>query len=107
VSVSKASGRAYEWLKDRLTLERRTEIKTRLALALGRDVGTPPDSPGRPAIDRTMWDLQSTRYPLPVGRFRATFAPPDRVPFADGLAASLAWLRFLGVDRREELAWSR
>jgi hypothetical protein len=44
-----------------------------------------------------MWHLQSTRHPLPATRFPATFGRQNRLSFSSGLAASLAWLRFIGI----------
>lgn len=87
--------RAYGWLKERISLETRTHLKARIARARRRDA-TP--SAAGPVIDRTMWELQATRYPLPTAKFRTTFGPQNRGSFASGLAASLAWLRFIGVE---------
>jgi hypothetical protein len=44
-----------------------------------------------------MWDLQGTRYPLPTDAFRAAYGHRNETSFASGIAASLAWLRFIGL----------
>ena len=55
-----------------------------------------------------MWEVQATRYPLPTTKFRATFGTPNRGSFRSGIAASLAWLRFIGlVDREPDLHAAR
>jgi nucleoside-diphosphate-sugar epimerase len=96
--------RAYGWLKERMSLETRTHLKVRLAQARGRDGGPSPASAARPVVTRTMWELQSTRYRLPTAKFRSAFGPLDRASFASSIAASLAWLRFIGVDERDSAA---
>jgi nucleoside-diphosphate-sugar epimerase len=98
--------RAYAWLKEHISLETRTRIKARLAR--GRDRGPLPGADARPVVTRSMWLLQSTRHRLPTTKFRTTFGTPNRGSFGSGIAASLAWLRFIGVDEREpELGASR
>lgn len=87
---------AYRWLKDRWSVETRTLIKLRLARALGRDRWKESSASGGPIVTREMWELQSTRYRLPTAKFRAAFGQRNRTSFAEGRAASLAWLRFLG-----------
>ena len=93
---------AYAWLKGRLSVEARAEVKRRLARALGRDLPDPPDRRGRPVVTREMHDLQTTRHRLPTAKFRATFGHQNTTSFVAGMASSLAWLRFIGVDAREE-----
>lgn len=96
------SGPAYRWLKDQLSPGTRTALKLRLAR--GRERETDRTGPAHPAVTREMWDAQSTRYPLPTDRFRATYGNQNLTSFSSGLAASLAWLRFIGVDERENPA---
>jgi len=93
---------AYVWLKGRLSVEARAEVKRRLARALGRDLPDAPDRRGRPVVTREMHDLQTTRHRLPTAKFRATFGHQNTTSFVAGMASSLAWLRFIGVDAREE-----
>src|SRR5439155_1239680 len=50
---------------------------------------------------REIWHLQTTRYRLPTTKFRATFGDHNMVPFPVGMAASLAWLRFIGIGLDE------
>jgi 2-alkyl-3-oxoalkanoate reductase len=93
---------AYLWLKERISLETRTNLKSRLGR--GREQETLPGAAPRPVVNRTMWEVQATRYPLPTTKFRATFGTPNRVSFRSGIAASLAWLRFIGlVDHEPQL----
>ncbi len=91
--------RAYRWLKDRLALETRTALKLRLAELRGGDEPAMSGT-GSTVVTRTFWDLQTTRCSLPTSLFRATFGHQNRGSFASGLAASLAWLRFIGLDER-------
>jgi nucleoside-diphosphate-sugar epimerase len=90
---------AYLWLKERISLETRTNLKARLGRGLARE--TLPGAAARPLVNRTMWETQATRYPLPTTKFRATFGTPNRVSFRSGIATSLAWLRFIGLVDRE------
>jgi len=92
----------YRGLKERLPLETRTRLKLRLARARG---ATSSAGAARPAPTRTMWELQRTRAALPAERFAAAFGPTPRTPFADAIAASAAWLGFIGVDEREQMAY--
>src|SRR5687767_2057561 len=94
------SGRAYRWLKDRLSLETRTALKFRLARARGREAEW--TRPARPTVTRTMWDVQSTRYQLPTQRFGAMYGNQNLTSFSSGIAASLEWLRFIGIDERDQ-----
>jgi nucleoside-diphosphate-sugar epimerase len=95
----------YQWLKGLLPPETRAAIKLWLRRALERDrpaqegAGAIP-----PVVERDMWHLQATRYPLPTTRFRATFGHQNAISFASGLAASLAWLRFIGLDEGDAAA---
>lgn len=91
----------YRWLKDRLPPEAKAAIKLRLRLALERDRPAQRGASAGPAVARDMWHLQTTRYPPPTGRYRATFSSQNATSFAAGLAASLAWLRFIGLDERD------
>ena len=95
------SSAAYTWLKERIPPETRMLLKLRLAR--GRRQGPEP-SQGRPAVTREMWELQTTRYPLPTDAFRATYGHHNETSLRRGIDASLAWLRFIGVyepDRSE------
>lgn len=94
----------YQWLKERISLETRAAIKLRLKRALERDRQAQRSANASPVVTRAMWDLQTTRYPLPTARFRATFGQQNLDSFASGLAASLAWLRFIGLDERDLVA---
>jgi nucleoside-diphosphate-sugar epimerase len=94
------SGRAYRWLKDRLSLETRTTLKFRLARARGREGEW--SRPALPSVTRTMWDVQSTRHQLPTQRFPAMYGNQNLTSFSSGIAASLAWLRFIGLDERDQ-----
>jgi 2-alkyl-3-oxoalkanoate reductase len=98
------SGRAYRWLKDRLSPEMRSALKLRVARARWRE----PDRtrPTPPTVTREMWEIQSTRYALPTHRFSTTYGKANLTSFADGLAASLAWLRFIGLDEHDQPAIS-
>ena len=94
---------AYRRLKESLSLEKRTELKLRL-----RRLRAPADDAhgsARPVVTRTMHDLQTTRHPLPTRRFRNTFGYRNQSSLADGIAASVAWLNFIGVtDLMEDAA---
>lgn len=92
---------AYAWLKDRLPLETRTAFKLQMARASARRAASRPAAKPGPAVTRTMWGLQTTRHALPTQKFRSAFGPLRRTPFESGMAASLAWLRFIGLDERE------
>ena len=91
----------YRWLKDRIPPEAKAAVKLRLKLALEHDRPAPPSASAGPVVARDMWYLQTTRYPLPITKFRATFGHRNLNSFASGLAASLAWLRFTGFDERD------
>jgi hypothetical protein len=93
----------YRGLKERLPLETRTRLKLRLARSRGNRA--PMAAAARPAPTRTIWDLQQTRAALPAERFAAAFGHTEGTPFEDAIAASAAWLRFIGVDEREQLAY--
>jgi len=90
------SGPAYRWLKERLSLETRTALKARM-----RRPGAAAAS--GPSVTRTMWDLQTTRHRRPTKKFHDTFGVGAGTAFSAGVEASLAWLRFIGVDERESL----
>jgi nucleoside-diphosphate-sugar epimerase len=91
---------AYTWLKDRLSLEMRTAMKLRLARASARR-GAAAIADRRPMVTRTMWHLQTTRHRLPTQKFRAAFGAQRATSFDSAVAASLAWLRFIGLDERD------
>jgi nucleoside-diphosphate-sugar epimerase len=91
----------YQWLKHGLSPETKNAIKLRLKRALSRDRPSQWNGGPQPVVTRDMWHLQTTRNPLPTARFRATFGHRNSTSFASGLAASLAWLRFIGLDERE------
>ncbi|MGB5079756.1 MAG: NAD-dependent epimerase/dehydratase family protein [Burkholderiales bacterium] len=94
----------YRWLKHRLSPETKAAIKLRLKLALERDRPAQRSAAASPVVTRDMWDLQTTRYRLPTAKFRAVFRHQNPSSFASGLAASLAWLRFVGLDERGAVA---
>ena len=91
----------YGWLKAGLPPETRAAIKLRLKRVLNRDAPGEPGAGAAPAVARDVWHLQTTRHPLPARRFPAAFGDRNRVPFAVGMAASLAWLRFIGLQGSE------
>jgi nucleoside-diphosphate-sugar epimerase len=91
----------YQWLKDSLSLETRATLKLRLRRALESDRPAQRRTGASPLVTRDMWHLQTTRYPLPTTKFRATYRHQNLSSFASGLAASLAWLRFTGLDGRD------
>lgn len=91
----------YRRMKEGLPLEMRTSLKLRAA-RLRRPAD--PDADTRPAVTRTMWELQRTRFRLPTEKFRAKYGEQDRTATAHALAASAEWLRFIGVDERRQLA---
>jgi nucleoside-diphosphate-sugar epimerase len=95
------SSPAYTWLKERISHETRTLLKLRLARTRRHDAA---QMPARPAVTRTMWELQSTRYPLPTDAFRAAYGNHNETSFASGITASLAWLRFIGLHDGDPLA---
>jgi FkbM family methyltransferase len=88
----------YRWLKNRLPQETKAAIKLHLKRALASDRPAQPGAGAKPAVTRDMWQLQTTRHPLPNARFQAVFGHQNPISFASGLAASLAWLRFIGLD---------
>ena len=96
------SGPAYRWLKERLSPDMRTALKLRFARAGELEL----TRPARPAVTREMWDAQSTPHSLPTDRFRAAYGNQNVTSFSSGLAASLAWLRFIGLDERDAPAMS-
>ena len=91
----------YSWLKAGLPQETKAAIKLRLKRMLDRDVPAGADARPGPDVARDIWQLQTTRYPLPARRFPAAFGDRNRVAFAAGMAASLAWLRFIGLQGAE------
>jgi nucleoside-diphosphate-sugar epimerase len=94
----------YQWLKYRLSPETKDAIKLRLKLAFGRDLPAQPGANASPVVTRDMWHLQTTKYPLPTIQFRTTFGHRNPSSFASGMAASLAWLRFIGLERLNVVA---
>lgn len=97
------SSPAYAWVKERIPHETRTLIKLRLRGA--RRQGPEPLG-GRPAVTREMWELQRTRYSLPTDAFRAAYGHHNGTSFPSGIAASLAWLRFIGLHDPDRSASS-
>jgi nucleoside-diphosphate-sugar epimerase len=91
----------YRWLKASLAQDTKAAIKLRLRRMLDRGSPAAPRKPADPAVTRDMWHLQTTRYPLPAARFAAAFGHRNRTSLAAGVAASLAWVRFLGLDERD------
>lgn len=91
------SGPAYRWLKERLALETRMALKARLRRA-------PRAQASGPQVTRTMWHLQQTRHRRPTKKFHDTFGVGAGTAFSAGMGASLAWLRFIGVDERDAAA---
>lgn len=89
------SSSAHTWLKERIPLETRTLIKLRLGRRARRDGSVSPG--GAPSVTREMWELQRTRYALPTDAFRAAYGHHSETSFRSGIAASLAWLRFIGI----------
>jgi hypothetical protein len=83
----------YRWLKERVPLEARAALKSRIARARSRTSA----GPARPVVTREMWQLQTLRYRLPTAAFATTFGVTGATPFADGMASSLAWLGFIGI----------
>ena len=96
----------YQWLKHRLSAEAKDAIKLRLKLTFVSDQLVQPGATSSPVVTRDMWHLQTTRYPLPTAKFQITFGHCNSGPFAAGMAASLAWLRFIGFDQRNTVAES-
>lgn len=96
----------YQWLKYHLSQETKAAIKLRLKLAFERDQPAQPGANAKPEVTRDMWQLQTTRHPLPVTKFRTTFGHRNPSSFASGIAASLAWLRFIGLEQRNSVAES-
>jgi len=94
----------YRWLKNRLSSETKAALKLQLRRALERDRPAQRSASGSPVVTRDMWHLQTTRYRLPTTQFRATFGHHNHTSFASGMAASLAWLRFSGLDGRDAAA---
>lgn len=97
------SSSAYTWLKERIPQERRMLLKLRFARARRQEGES---GHGRPAVTREMWELQTTRYPLPTDAFRATYGHHNETSLPLGIDASLAWLRFIGLHdpERSELS---
>src|SRR5258706_5070515 len=91
----------YQWLKHGLSSETKSAIKLRLKRAVSRERPPPWNGAPQPVVTRDMWHLQATRNPLPTAKFQATFGHRNLTSFASGLDASLAWLRFIGLDERE------
>ena len=96
--------RLYKLLKDRFSVETRAALKARLRGALGGPAGSAATEIPRPLVKRLQWEMQTTRERLPTDKFRATFGHANPMSFADGIAAALAWLRFIGVDERDAFA---
>jgi nucleoside-diphosphate-sugar epimerase len=92
---------AYRWLKDRVPNETRAAIKLRLARRGDAGVGLVAGDGAPPRMTRELWELQRTRYRLPTERFHAVFGRHNSATFETGMAASVAWLRFIGVVGRD------
>jgi nucleoside-diphosphate-sugar epimerase len=94
----------YRWLKDLVSAQTRSALKLQLAAIRGRSRAASEwnGTATGPAVTREMWHLQTTRYPLPNARFRAAFGDQNETSFASAMAASLAWLRFIGLDDRDD-----
>ena len=93
------SAPAYRWLKERLSLETRMAMKARL-----RRPARATAAPRGPSVTRTMWTLQTTRHRRPTAKFHESYGIGAGTSFSAGVATSLDWLRFIGVDEREALA---
>jgi nucleoside-diphosphate-sugar epimerase len=87
---------AYRWLKERMPLETRMSLKARMRRT--------PSGPAAPAVSRTMWHLQTTRHRRPTLKLRDTYGLGPGTAFSAGMSASLAWLRFIGIDERDAIA---
>jgi nucleoside-diphosphate-sugar epimerase len=87
----------YKWLKARVSLESRTAIKGQVSRLVADGGAATRSTKRRPVVTRPLWHLQTTRHTLPTERFRATFGHHNQTSFASGVAASLAWLRFIGL----------
>jgi 2-alkyl-3-oxoalkanoate reductase len=87
----------YRWLKARLSLETRTAMKLRLRRSLAQDPVDPLGTNRGPVVTRPMWHLQTTRHSLPTAKFLQTFGHQNQTSFSSGVAASVAWLRFIGL----------
>ena len=94
------SFRAYAWLKHRVPKQTRAAIRDRLGLGRGDGFALVAGGGADPSVTRELWELQRTHYRLPTARFQAVFGRPHSVTFEKGMAASLAWLRFIGAARR-------
>jgi nucleoside-diphosphate-sugar epimerase len=92
---------AYQWIKERFSIEARESMKLHLRRVLARRHAETSSDAARPMVTRAMWDLQTTPHPFPIAKFRATFGHQNRTSFDAGLSASLAWLGFLGLGRPE------
>ena len=91
----------YRWVKASLAQDTKAAIKLRLKLILDHDPPVQPGAHASPVVARDIWHLQTTRYPLPTTRFKATFGHQNLFSFASGLAASLTWLHFIGLEVRD------
>ena len=87
----------YGWLKDRVSKDTRAAIKLRLA----RRAKPGPPAQAAPSVSREMWHLQMTRYALPATKLASAFGHQNTTSFSSGIAASLAWLEFLGLAMGE------
>ena len=94
----------YQWLKHRLSQETKDALKLRLKLALERNHPAQLGATARPEVTRDLWQLQTTRHPLPTAKFRSAFGYSNPIPFGSGIAASLAWLRFIGLEQPGRVA---
>ena len=88
----------YSWLKAGVAQDTKAAIKLRLKRVFDHDSPIQPGAHASPVVTRDIWHLQTTRYPLPTAKFAAAYGRQNLFSFASGLAASLAWLRFIGLE---------
>jgi nucleoside-diphosphate-sugar epimerase len=93
--------RVMKGLLKGLSAEAKSRLKYYLpALAGGGfEAPCPVDAPvveSAPRLTREQWALHNTRHRLPTAKFVRDFGDPRLMSFEEGLAATLAWLRFAG-----------
>jgi nucleoside-diphosphate-sugar epimerase len=90
----------YPALKARVRqLRPATKERIRHAVAQVKSFGTRPSASFSPAITREMWWLQTTRYHLPVTKFRSAFPAAQHITYAEGMRRASSWLRFAGFAK--------